>query len=223
MHSIYEQALGANFHKLHPRIQERFGFSSRDRVASIGSGKMDSIWYNKLAVLPLLLGTNRHIMFPQGGKQIPFTIENYAFLDGYGRETVSWIRSFRFPGKLRRFDATMIYSRERSRIVDYMGNKQHLAVDLDLSVTENGGIRIRSGDQRFYEGLIQFRFPRRLTGMADVCEWYDDTTERYRISVAVTNPLLGNIFRYEGSFTVEWRATRTVPLDVRPLREERRE
>jgi hypothetical protein len=38
MRSIYERALGDKFNLLHPCIQERFGFSSKDRRASIGTG-----------------------------------------------------------------------------------------------------------------------------------------------------------------------------------------
>ena len=50
-----------------------------------------------------------------------------------GEETVTWCRGFDFPGVQRRFDATMIYSTQRSRVVDYLGNKQHLAVDLRIA------------------------------------------------------------------------------------------
>ena len=39
MPSIYERALGTDFRRLHPKIQERFGFSSRDGVAAIGRGE----------------------------------------------------------------------------------------------------------------------------------------------------------------------------------------
>ncbi|MDF2834990.1 MAG: hypothetical protein K0Q63_630 [Paenibacillus sp.] len=225
MSSIYEQALGADFHKLHPRIRERFGFGSGDRVASVGHGVMEHIRFSKLAMLPLYAGATRNIMFPQGGRNIPFTIENFAYVDRFGRETVTWIRSFKFPNAIRRFDATMIYSRERDRIVDYLGTKQHLAVDLEISAASNGGIRIRSGEQRFYEGLLQFRFPASLTGIADVCEWYDDRADRYRITVEVSNPLLGTVFEYEGSFQARLvdAGPEFIPLDVRPLREERRE
>jgi len=38
--SIYEQALGDEFRQLHPRIQERFGFRSKDHRASVGTGVM---------------------------------------------------------------------------------------------------------------------------------------------------------------------------------------
>ena len=48
-------------------------------------------------------------MFPQKGRDIPFTIENYAYKDMFGRETVTWVRKYQFPDRIRRFDATMIY------------------------------------------------------------------------------------------------------------------
>ena len=43
--SIYEQALGSQFQMLHPKIRERFGFDSKDHIASIGEGVMEEIWY----------------------------------------------------------------------------------------------------------------------------------------------------------------------------------
>lgn len=225
MKSIYERVLGASFRTLHPRMQERFGFNSQDGVASIGKGVMERIWYAKWASAPLLLGSTRRIMFPQAGENIPFTVANYAYRDSFGRETVTWSRRFRFPNGVRKFDATMIYSPERRRIVDYLGTKQHLAVDLALDVSPNGGIHIRSGEQRFYEKLLRFRFPERLTGIADVYEWYDDAAGCYRIKVDVNNPVLGPVFRYAGRFQASRisMADKRVPQEALPAREEFRE
>jgi hypothetical protein len=149
MRSIYERALGSDFARLHPRIQERFGFSSRDGIASIGIGVMDELWRGPLFTMPfLMIGSWRRIMFPEQGKNVPFNINNYAYVDECGRETVTWIREFatRTP---RRFDAYMIFSEQRGKIVDYLGTHQHLAVDIDLSVDERGGLRLRSDAQRF--------------------------------------------------------------------------
>ena len=167
MISIYQRALGSDFSRLHPEIQRRFGFSSSDGLACIGRGVMDEIWKGRFYTIPFLyVGTWRRIMFPETGRNIPFTIENYAFVDEFGRETVSWIRTFE-SRRTRRFDAYMVYSDARSRIVDYLGSHEHLAVDIDLSVDEAGGLRLRSGAQRFYEGLIGFRFPMLFSGV----EW----------------------------------------------------
>lgn len=225
MLSIYQRALGPDFEKLHPKIQKRFGFSSTDRVASIGSGVMEKIWRGPLYTVPFLyLGAWRRIMFPECGAYVPFTVENYAYQDRFGRETVTWIRTFE-GRKRRRFDAYMIYSESRRCIVDYLGSHQHLAVDLHLSVDERGGMRIRSGEQRFYEGPIAFSFPLLFSGVAEVCEWYDDRDDHFHIQVEVTNRTWGRLFGYRGSFEVAWRKMEhhDVPEQVRPFREEPRE
>jgi hypothetical protein len=156
---------------------------------------------------------------------VPFTIANYAYLDRFGRETVTWARRFDFPRRTRAFDATMIYSKGRGTIVDYLGTHQHLAVDLRCRVDDDGAMRIRSGEQRFYEGPVAFRFPLILSGVADVREWWDEAAVCFRIEVHVANKLLGPLFGYRGSFTVEERPCPAgdIPADVLPERQERRE
>jgi len=223
MPSIYQRALGADFARLHPQIQRRFGFGAADGLCAIGTGVMDEIWHGAWYTLPFLaFGTWRRIMFPDAGRNVPFTIRNYAFRDPYGRDTITWVRTFAFK-RPRRFDAYMIYSEQRGKIVDYLGSHEHLAVDIELSVADNGGLRLRSGDQRFYEGLVGFRFPPGLSGVADVSEWYDDASERFHIDVRVTNPRWGPLFGYNGTFTVDWSPCTAVPGDVLPKRYERRE
>ncbi len=215
--------MGADFHRLHPQIQRRFGFTSADHLASIGHGVMDEVWHGPTYTLPFLyIGTWRRIMFPERGQHVPFTIQNYAFVDPLGRETVTWVRTFEMS-KTRRFDAYMIYSEQRGCVVDYMGSHEHLAVDLEMSVDANGGLRLRSGAQRFYEGMIGFRFPLFFSGIADVCEWYDDTMQKFRIEVNVHNRTWEKLFGYRGTFDVEWYETTQTPIDILPVRYEQRE
>jgi hypothetical protein len=225
MTSIYQQVLGSDFARLHPLIQRRFGFCSADGVAAIGRGVMDEIWHGAWYTFPFLkLGAFRRIMFPERDRHVPFTVENYAYRDRFGRETVTWIRTFKMR-RPRRFDAYMIHSAQRGCIVDYLGTHQHLAVDLNLSVDERGGLRIRSGAQRFYEGLLAFCFPLCLSGIAEVCEWFDETIGKFRIEVNVANTIHGPLFGYRGSFDVEWNpvSSQEIPTAVKPVREERRE
>jgi hypothetical protein len=225
MSSIYQQLLGADFTRLHPRIQERFGFSSADGKAAIGRGVMEELWHGRPYTLPFLyIGSWRRIMFPERGRNVPFTIENYAYRDHFGRETVTWLRTFR-TRRTRRFDAYMIASAQRDCIVDYLGSHQHLAVDIDLSVDERGGLRLTSGAQRFYEGRIDFTFPLAFSGIAKVCEWYDDERGKFCIDVSVRNRIWGPLFGYRGAFDVEWLdiTPDAIPAYARPLREERRE
>ncbi len=224
MISIYQQALGSDFLKLHPQIQRRFSLTSQGGIAAIGTGVMDRLWHGAPWTLPFLyLGAWRSIMFPEQGRDVPFTIQNYAYRDPLGRETVTWVRTFD-TRKRRRFDAYMIYSQQRGCIVDYLGTHQHLAVDLELSVAPNGGLKLRSGAQRFYEGPIAFPFPLFLSGIADVCEWYDDKEQCFRIEVSAVNRTWGKLFGYTGRFHVEWRAVtpEAIPAAILPRRLEAR-
>jgi hypothetical protein len=119
----------------------------------------------------------------------------------------------------------MVYSEARGRIVDYLGSHEHLAVDIDLSVDAEGGLKLRSGAQRFYEGVLGFRFPMWLSGIADVREWYDDRAKCFRIVVDVRNRLWGPLFGYRGRFQVNWRRVTPgrVPRHILPRRQEIRD
>ncbi len=222
--SIYERALGKEaFARLHPRMQQRFGFDSESGVSAVGRGTMERVWHGRWYTLPFLwIGTWRAIMFPERGQHVPFTIQNYAYKDSLGRETVTWLRRFELR-RGRRFDAYMIYSGQRARIVDYLGSHQHLAVDLEMDVAPNGGMQLRSGEQRFYEGPLAFRFPMALSGYAEVCEWYDDDENCFRIEVTVTNRRWGKLFGYRGRFQVEWQQDAPLAADIFPRRLEARE
>jgi len=225
MTSIYQRALGSDFDKLHPQIQRRFSLHSSSGIAALGTGVMEELWHGAPYTLPFLyLGTWRSIMFPEHGRDVPFTIQNYAYTDPLGRETVTWVRTFA-TRKTRRFDAYMIYSEQRGCIVDYLGTHQHLAVDLELRVAENGGLRLRSGAQRFYEGSIAFGFPLLFSGVAEVCEWYDDLQQCFRISVNVCNKTWGRLFGYSGRFHVDWLTLLSgdTPREILPRRVEPRE
>lgn len=222
--SIYATVLGEDFLHLHPKIQERFGFDSKSRKRAIGRGVMDRVWRGKFFTIPFLkVGTWRNIMFPEQGENVPFTIENWAYVDTLGRETVTELRTFNL-GKERRFDAYMVRDPIRNQVVDYLGTHQHLAVDLHLSVAENGGLRIESGEQRFYAGPLAFKFPMFFSGRAHVYVWFDEAIERYRIEAEVRNKLFGTLFGFVGTFDIEWEEVdpANIPREIMPKHEESR-
>ena len=169
MTSIYRRALGDDFDRLHPQMQWRFGFSSLDETCQIGTGVMDEVWRGPWWTMPfLLLGSTRRVLFPSRGRNVPFTIANYAYVDRFGRETVTWSRRFDFGRRRRAFDATMIHSKARDTIVDYLGTHQHLAVDIHCSVDDDGAMCIRSGEQRLLRGARRRSGSRwRCSGVAD--------------------------------------------------------
>ena len=226
MTSIYRQALGADFDRLHPRMQWRFGFSSADGVSQVGTGVMDRVWRGPWWTVPFLAaGATRRVLFPTRGTAVPFSVANYAYVDRFGRETVTWARRFRFPRRQRAFDATMVLSRRRGVIVDYLGTRQHLAVDVHCRVDDEGALCLRTGEQRLTEGPVTVTCPLALSGVADVREWWDEEAGRFRIDVRVANERFGPLFGYSGAFDVVERpcTPADIPLDALPVREARRE
>lgn len=222
MMSMFEQALGAQqFARLHPMMQRRFGVGLARGEACVGRGVMTEIRRGPWWTVPFLqVGRLRNILVPDVGTDVPFTIENYPYVDPFGRETVTFVREYVVGGRRRRFNATMILVGDR--IVDYLGTHQHLAVDLDLEVDADGGLLLTSGAQRFYEGVVGFRFPMLLSGRATLRERYDDADERFHVALEVRNDRFGFLFGYHGSFTCEWMPVADAPARLKPVRHELR-
>ncbi|WP_314174799.1 DUF4166 domain-containing protein [Streptomyces winkii] len=225
MTSIFQRALGPDFDRLHPQLRRRFSVGLAGGEACTGRGRMTRIWHGRGFVRPFLaLGGSRNILVPRTGRDVPFTIENFPYEDTYGRETVTFVRTFLFPRRARRFDATMVWSPERGCIVDYLGTHQHLATDLHLAADGDGALVIRSGEHRFREGRVDARVPELIGGDAVVRESYDEAARRFRIQVSVENRRFGPLFGYEGFFSAEFTdvSGRGVPAGLRPVREEAR-
>ena len=162
---------------------------------------------------------------PRTGRDIPFTIENFPYTDSFGRETVTFVRTFSFPRRSRRFDATMVFSPERGCIVDYLGTHQHLATDLHFEADEAGALVIRSGEHRFREGRLDVRVPDLIGGDAVVRESYDDEAGRFRIQVSRLQPAVRPALRLRGLLLRRVHRRRPpaeCAAGLRPVREEAR-
>ncbi|MDT9700618.1 DUF4166 domain-containing protein [Streptomyces sp. P17] len=225
MTSIFRTAMGADFDRLHPQLQRRFSVGLTSGEACTGRGVMDRIWHGGAFVKPFLaLGTTRNILVPREGRQVPFVIENVPYTDTFGRETVSFVRTFDLPGRPRRFDAQMVLAPQGDRVLDYLGTHQHLATDLHFKAEPDGSLLIRSGEHRFREGMVDVRVPELVGATAEVRESYDDRAGRFRIQVRVVNRWFGPLFGYEGSFRAAYTDIRHrgVRPSLRPVREEAR-
>ncbi len=219
MTSIFEQAMGADFARLHPMLQRRFRVGLDRGEACTGRGVMAEIRRGPWWTIPFLqIGRLRNILIPDIGTDVPFLIENFPYLDPLGRETVTFVREYTIRGRRRRFDATMVL--DAGRVVDYLGTHQHLAVDLDLSVDDTGALVLTSDAQRFYAGPIAFRFPMLFSGRARLRESFDDNDGRFHIELEVTNHRFGFLFGYRGSFACEWMPAGDAPERLKPLRHE---
>ncbi|WP_407268824.1 DUF4166 domain-containing protein [Radiobacillus sp. PE A8.2] len=198
--TIYKQAMGFSFERLHPMLQQRYSMTSDQPFKA--SGVMRTINGGPKLLYPLFrIGVYFKLLFPEKGRDVPFTIENTVQVGKNGEAQVHWQRIFSFGNKRRYFNAVMSLDAERAIIKDYLGEPSLVYSDLAFHVSEHGGLTITSEKQRFVLHKLEIPLPKIFQGLATVNERYNDEKQVFEISVQVTNPLVGKVFAYEGEFT----------------------
>ncbi|MFD5261675.1 DUF4166 domain-containing protein [Bacillus wiedmannii] len=199
MANIYERLLGDSYKKLHPKLQKRYEITEENSFT--GEGKMDEIYGGSFFVkLILKIASKFRMFFSERGKEVPFTIHNTAERDEHGNELVRWNRTFYFHNKKRYFNAVMQLDEENNEIVDCFGEPHLLVSTLNFHIDEVGAMHISSKKQWFYMFGKKVPLPRFLYGEANIVESYDETLQCFRIHVQVSNPLIGSLFSYKGTF-----------------------
>lgn len=132
---------------------------------------------------------------------MPFTMENWPLRDLRGWEGVSYQRVFELPARRRRFDSVTVLDPASNRLVDQLGAHRLVVADWRVGADDRGGLVIRAGRQRVRVGRHEVPLPAALCATAEVHDWYDEVTDRFRIEVLLSNRVLGTIIGYQGSFT----------------------
>ncbi|WP_192498278.1 DUF4166 domain-containing protein [Halorussus halophilus] len=202
MTSLFERAVGDDWSNLHPKLRERYGLVADDDRTAVGRGTMTRLTRGALALPILYLGTTRNLLFPEDGKNVAFEIRSEAFTDARGFEALTLRRRFE-TDPVRRFDDTMRWNPERDCITDFLGTDGRLVSDLHIAV-ESGGLALELGDQWLRVGERYVPIPDLFSAEASLRDWYDDYADCFRVGAAVTNPIAGHVFGYQGSFQNSW-------------------
>ncbi|WP_026583833.1 DUF4166 domain-containing protein [Bacillus sp. J33] len=197
--TIYQELLGEDFQRLHPKLQARYTLL-KDKPFH-GAGTMSKIETGSVWLKPLLsLAARWQFLFPDNGKDVPFTIKNTCRTLPTGEEEIYWERTFYFEEVTRRFNAFMSIDRNRRVVKDYLGEPSLFYSDLKFAVTPDGRMIIRSGPQRVVIGNLEIPIPRLFEGVVTVEEGYDDAREVFTIQVNIQNRIAGRLMAYEGEF-----------------------
>jgi hypothetical protein len=186
--SVYERVLGADIDLLAPELR-RYFIGGHD--VGVGKGVFDIAGCRRRVMRPLLAYLARQrILFPEYARDVPFEIVNSPTADG----DLDAIRTFHLPGKDRPLEDTMRVV--DGRLHDFMGKKRGFEVRMALTIVD-GCLNMRSDRQWVRMLGLRLRIPQLAT--VTVSEsWADD---RQRVDVRLRSPLLGEWFRYAGSFT----------------------
>ncbi|WP_251450867.1 DUF4166 domain-containing protein [Microbacterium sp. Marseille-Q6648] len=126
--SVYQQALGAEFHLLDPNLQKYFGPIPHGWVGS-ASGLYTVAGSRHRALCPVLaLMAWRHILFPELEQNVPFTVTNRPRADG----SLSAVRTFDYARRTRVMEDTLTVVDGELR--DRLGKRRGLEASLQLAV-----------------------------------------------------------------------------------------
>jgi Domain of unknown function (DUF4166) len=207
MASVYERVLGERFAQLDPQLRGYFGApltgqarrepdGTAQAAVGHGSGVYAIAGSRHRWLWPALAWLAwRRVLFPEYGHDIPFEIVNTTHPDG----TLSARRTFTFPGRTRVMEDTM--SVVDGALHDRLGRRRGLEVEFTLEIVD-GGLHLRSRRQWLHLGIARFRMPGlvRVT-LAETAAGGLRGVETQRVDVRMTAPVLGEVFRYAGSFT----------------------
>ncbi|WP_326960331.1 MULTISPECIES: DUF4166 domain-containing protein [unclassified Arthrobacter] len=203
---IYHRALGTDFGRLQPELQEYFSLAPGSGHYGVGEGVFEVVGCRQSLLRPLLrLAGGEQAFFPEYGESIRFRIENHAHLDPFGRSSLTARREIFFPGTTRLFHDTTSWDDAggQPRLLDYVGRYRRLVTDLNLGVTAEGRLRGVSEASRLFLGPLRIPLPAALDAKAYAEQWWaprEGTAGKHRIQVKVIQPQLGLVLVYAGHF-----------------------
>ena len=194
--SVYERVLGTRFSDLAPQLQAYFG-PIPDDFEGVGTGRYEVAGLKTRPLRPLfrLLG-HLQIAFAEHGRDVPFTIRNTPTTTGGLRAT----RVFEFPTVTREMRDEMLVT--DGRLFDRLGSHGRLEVELDVTVAD-GSLHIKSHGLALRVAGGRIPLPRFVT--VTLTERALPAEQAQRVDLRMTAPMLGEIYRYTGTFTYALR------------------
>jgi hypothetical protein len=198
--------------RLHPRLRTYFAAVPPGHVGR-GEGVFTVVGTPRRWVWPVLAWFARDaVMFPVWERDVPFTVENRPARVRRGpgtsleaRPAVRAHRTFRFRSGAR----TMVdaITAEPGGLVDHLGRRgrvsARLRAQVDADGPDAGALRLVSTRVTFRALGRDLRLPAALSPRVTLTERFDDEADLQRVSLVLTAPVVGTLYRYEGAFRYE--------------------
>ena len=197
--------------RLHPRLRTYFGPIPPGHVGR-GEGVFTVVGTPRRWLWPVLAWFARDaVMFPVWERDVPFTVENrpaHVRRGSTGLEAqvaVRAHRTFRFRSGTR----TMVdaITAEPDGLVDHLGRRGRvsalLRTEVDGTGPDAGALRLVSTRVTFRALGREVRLPAVIAPRVTLVERFDDEADRQRVSLVLSAPVVGTLYRYEGAFRYE--------------------
>lgn len=198
--------------RLHPRLRTYFGPVPPGHVGR-GEGVFDVVGTPRRWLWPLLAWFARDaVMFPVWERDVPFTVENRPARVRRGvpsaleaRVAVRAHRTFRFRSGAR----TMVdaITAEPEGLVDHLGRRGRvsalLRTEVDGTGPDAGALRLVSTRVTCRALGREWCLPALIAPRVTLTERFDDDADLQRVSLVLSAPVVGTLYRYEGAFRYE--------------------
>ena len=192
--SVWERAFGDRLHALSPGLRTYFSLPPEGRsgygtgVYEVAGSRLRWLW-PALAFLAW-----RRILFPEYGRDVPFTVVNTPTPHG----TLRAVRTFEFTGRTREMvDEMRIVD---GHLHDFLGRRGGLEARLAATV-DDGMLRLTTTRLWLHLGAVRLPLP----NVARIALTERTLDAGQHVDVALRSPLLGVWFEYRGAFTYELR------------------
>ena len=169
-------------------------------------GVLHRVWHRPRVLAPLFRMLGRAgILIPYRGQNVPTTLDVIPSRDAQGRPVHRWSRTMRFPGRVVRFDTSIVYDLDRRTVVDLVGPRHVLYMvwaarfhPPDTFTLDSHANAIRIGRSRLWLPRWAWKL---LLGTVTFTQRVDPADENVvHIDLLITHPLFGRIFGYDGTF-----------------------
>jgi len=201
--SIYRQALGAQWDRLHPVIRRHYDLKAGEKREVEGTLHV----HHMRMLTPILHITSRFgLLFPEQGRNVHTTLINEAADDAHGQSIVAWKRCLHFKRsdgteRKRRFDSVvkLLPRGADELLLERVALNQ--AVAMRVNVDERGALIYESAG--FYTIVGEILIPVPTPSRLFIREWAHPTEpDRFCMGFQMTVPLFGDVFGYEGDFHI---------------------
>lgn len=196
----YEKVLGDDFSRLHPQLQARYSepIGQTRRI----EGTMHVVENGAALTTPLLqLAQPTKFMFAETGEDVPFILETTSAQVGDTVE-IHWKRAFYFEHATRYYNTLMVIDEKTNIVLDYNGDGKFFASQMDIRVTAEGELYMKSVAQYIRIGTRFIQLPKRLEGIGMAIESFNEQQQALQIAVSVYNPIIGVVKQYRGIYDV---------------------
>lgn len=197
-----------------PRVfRDQFLLPAGSPYDVVLEGAMERVWHRPPWLWPLFWLMGRaNALFPDTGRDIPFRLVITSQARPDGTPVQRWQRTFDF-GMPRRFDSELAFDERRGRVVERVGPGRCIEVGAHLQFQAPRTLVMETDDIAVRLSRWRWRLPGFLGAEVHVVHQASpDHDDVAHIQLTVTQPLLGQIFGYEGTFRVRQVAHGASPI-----------